>query len=367
MVKFKQAFRQLRDPRAANAQHPLVEILFIALAAVLCGAQGPSDMARFGEAKESFLRTLLPLEHGIPSHDTFGRVFGALDPAQFEHAFRKFVAAFAKANGVNLTGVISVDGKALRGAYARGKSATPLHLVNVFANEARMALASRKAPGRNEAEAAIEVLATLCLKGSIVTTDALHCTRRFAAGVLAKDGNYVLALKKNQKGLFAEAERCFARRGKRSTSTKLEPSTHGRREWRRATVIRNTTLAVSGKFPGIAAVARITSRRSLHGQPAGNTVKRYYLLSTCMPAAKLLRIARSHWAIENQLHWVLDVVFNEDASRVRNGYAPENFSVLRKIALNVVRAHPAKMSLRQKIKTAGWSDTFLRELFGHMR
>lgn len=367
MSRFKQAFRHLPDPRAANAQHPLMEILFIALAAVLCGAQGPCDMARFGQAKESFLRTVLPLEHGIPSHDTFGRVFSMLDPGQFERAFRKFVVAFAKSNGVKLTGVISVDGKALRGAYDRGKSATPLHLVNVFASEARMALASRKAPGRNEAEAAIEVLATLDLKDSIVTADALHCTQSFAAGVLAKKGNYVLALKKNQKRLFAEAESCFARRGKRSKSTKLEPSTHGRREWRSATVIRTRTLDASGKFPGIGAVARITSRRRLHGQPAGSTSKRYYLLSTYMPAEKLLRIARSHWAIENQLHWMLDVVFKEDDSRVRNGNAPENFAALRRIAINIVRAHPAKWSMRQKIKTAGWSDEFLRELLGYMR
>jgi predicted transposase YbfD/YdcC len=324
-------------------------------------------MAQFGRAKEGLLRTLLPLEHGIPSHDTFGRVFQVLDPKKFERVFRGFMAAFAEANGVDLTGVIAVDGKALRGAYERGKSATPLHLVNVFASEARMALATRKAPGRNEVEAAIEVLGLLCLEGSIVTADALHCNRGFAAAVLARGGDYVLALKKNQNKLFAAVERCFLRRGVRSTGEKLEPATHDRREWRRATVIRNKTLAVSEKFPGIAALARITSRRRVRGQRAGIPVTRYYLLSAYMPAVKLLRVARSHWAIENQLHWILDVVLSEDASRVRKDNAPENFATLRKLALNIIRTHPAKLSMRQKIKTAGWDDNFLRDLFGYMR
>ena len=294
-------------------------------------------------------------------------MFQVLDPTQFERVFRAFMAAFAEANGVDLTGVIAVDGKALRGAYERGKGATPLHLVNVFASEARMALATRKAPGRNETDAAIEVLGLLCLEGSIVTADALHCNRGFAAGVLARGGDCVLALKKNQSKLFEAVERCFQRRGVRSTSEKLEPSTHDRREWRRATVIRDKALTVSEKFPGIAALARITSRRHVRGQSADKPVTRYYLLSVYMPAGKLLRVVRSHWAIENQLHWILDVVLSEDASRVRKDNAPENLATLRKLALNILRAHPAKLSMRQKIKTAGWDDNFLRSLFGHMR
>jgi len=367
MVKFGRIFRRLRDPRAANAQHQLVEVLFIALAAVLCGAQGPSDMAQFGRAKEGLLRTILPLEHGIPSHDTFGRVFRALDPVQFERVFRHFMAAFAKTNHLDLTGVVAIDGKALRGAYERGQSATPMHLVNVFATEARMALASHKAPGRNEAQGAVEVLAMLCLKDSIVTADALHCSRPFATAVLARGANYVLALKKNQSRLFAAVERRFARRSARSTAHTLEPSTHDRREWRRATVIRDKTLAVGERFPGIAALARITSRRRLRGQRAEKPFTRYYLLSTYMPAGKLLRVVRSHWAIENQLHWILDVVFNEDKSRVRKDNAPENLATLRKLALNIIRAHPEKMSMRQKIKCAAWDDAFLLGLLGHMR
>src|SRR5438067_50625 len=148
MGKFRKLFRQLPDPRAANARHDLLEVLFIALAAVLCGAESCSDMADFGQSKEGLLRLFLRLEHGVPSHDTFSRVFRLLKPQAFEFAFRQFMAGFAKANGLKLTGVVAIDGKALRGAYERGGRANPLHLVNVFAVDARMALAQQKAPGR---------------------------------------------------------------------------------------------------------------------------------------------------------------------------------------------------------------------------
>src|SRR5208282_3149659 len=248
MGKFKKVFRRLDDPRAANASHELVEVLFIALAAVLCGAQSAADMALFGRSKEPLLRGLLRLEHGIPSHDTFSRIFRLLDPEAFEKAFRRFMAAFAKSNRLELTGVIAIDGKALRGAYERGRSATPIHMVNVFAVQARMALASRKAPGRNEALGALEVLDILCLKRCIVTADALHCHRKFAARVLVREGDYVLALKENQSKLFAAVAGCFARAGTRSSAERLEPSTHDRREWRRATVMRNSTLAATQNF-----------------------------------------------------------------------------------------------------------------------
>src|ERR1700747_1774178 len=198
MRRFKKVFRDLPDPRAPNAQHDLLEILVIALAAVLCGAKGPTDMALFGRSKEKVLRQFLRLQHGIPSHDTFGRVLRALDPTAFEQGFRRFMAAFAKANGIELTGVVALDGKAVRGAYERGKASTPLHMVNVFAAEARMALAARKAPGRNEAQGALEVLRMLSLEDCIVTGDALHCNRHFAATVLKRGGHYVLAPKENQ-------------------------------------------------------------------------------------------------------------------------------------------------------------------------
>jgi predicted transposase YbfD/YdcC len=367
MGKLKRFFKRLRDPRADNASHELLEILVIALAATLCGAEGASDMADFGVHKEDLLRRFLPLEHGIPSHDTFSRVFRMLEPVAFEQMFRCFMAAFSKFHRLDLSGVIAIDGKSLRGAYERGKSATPMHLVNAFAAQARIALASRKAPGRNEAQAALEVLKMLRLKHCTVTADALFCSRAFAATVLEQGGNYVLALKKNQKNLFAAVASCFSRSGARDTAEQLQPSTHDRREWRKATVIRNKTLATSQNFPGIVAIARVTSRRQETARPADKPAVRYFVLSRYVSAEKLLQTVRSHWSIENQLHWVLDVVLKEDADRSRKDGAPENLAVMRKLALNLLSAHPAKMSIRRKIKAAALDETFLLSLLGHMR
>jgi predicted transposase YbfD/YdcC len=367
MQKFRKIFRDLPDPRAPNAVHDLLDIIVIALAATLCGAQGATDMALFARSKENLLRQLLPLECGIPSHDTFSRVLRALDPQAFEQTFRTFMAAFAKANGIKLTGVIAVDGKALRGAYERGRSTTPLHMVNVFAAEARMALASRKAPGRNEAKGALDVLRMLSLEGCIVTGDALHCNRPFAETVLKRGGHYALALKQNQGKMFDAVARRFARAGERSVAKQLEPSTHDRHESRRATVIRNTNIAAANRFPGVVAIARVTSRRRLHGSRADKPAVRYYLLSKYIPAKRLLQIVRSHWGIENRLHWMLDVVFDEDANRSRKDNAPENLAILRRLAINIIRSHPAPFSMRQKIKSAGWDDAFLLDLLSHMR
>lgn len=367
MEKFRRAFGKLRDPRAANAQHELLEILFIALAAMLCGAQSASDMELFGRSKEGFLGQFLRLEHGIPSHDTFSRVFRLLNPAAFECHFRRFVAAFAKANRRSLTGVVAVDGKAMRRAYERGGSATPIQMVNVFAAEARMALATRRAPGRNEALGAVEVLDLLCLEGCIVTADALHCNRAFAAKVLEHEADYVLALKQNQGKLFDLVASRFTRQGPRRSAEQLQPATHDRREQRRATVIRDSSLALSQNFPGIVALGRITSRRRQLGGRAEPVAVRYFLLSKYLTPRQLLLTVRSHWSIENQLHWILDVNFDEDGCRARKDNAPENLAILLRLAVNIVRSSTNPVSMRQKIKRAAWDDSYLLELLAQMR
>jgi predicted transposase YbfD/YdcC len=367
MQKFSKAFRRMPDPRADNARHDLLEVLFIALAATLCGAESCSDMADFGQSKEELLRLVLRLEHGIPSHDTFSRVFRLLKPRAFELAFRRFMAAFAKANGLKLTGVVAVDGKALRGAYERGGKATPLQMVNVFAVDARLALAQQKASGRNETAGALEVLDLLSLEGCIVTADALHCTRAFAAAVRERGGDYVLAIKANRGRLFTAVTQQFARSGQRSTAEQIERSTHDRCEVRRATIMRNTSLANLYRFPGAAAVGRVTLRRRLRGQRADAPFVRYYLLSRYISPKRLLHIARSHWGIENRLHWVLDVHFAEDRNRSRRDNAPENLAILRRLALNILRTHPDRASLRRKIKRAGWDNAFLMAMLSHMR
>jgi predicted transposase YbfD/YdcC len=367
MGKFRKIFRRVPDPRADNARHDLVEVLVIALAAMLCGADTCSDMAEFGQAKEGLLRLFLRLEHGIPSHDTFSRVFRLLKPEAFEAAFRRFMAAFAKANQLKFSGVVAIDGKALRGAFARGQRATPLHMVNVWAVEARMALAQQKAPGRNEIAGALEVLDLLSLDGCIVTADALHCHRKMATKVLERGADYVLAIKANRGPLFTAVLGQFTRSGKRTVAGQLEPSSHGRRESRQATVMRNTSLAAVHGFPGVVAIGRITSRRRLHGNPAQPPVVRHYLLSKYMSAKRLLQVTRSHWSIENQLHWILDVHFDEDGNRARKDNAPENLAILRRLALNILQSHPDPKPIRRKIKRAGWDDAFLLAMLSHMR
>jgi predicted transposase YbfD/YdcC len=367
MKAFKRVFQGLPDPRAGNVRHDLCEVLFIALAATLCGADSCSEMAEFGQSKEGFLRGFLRLEHGIPSHDTFSRVFRLLKPEAFEKAFRRFISAFAKTHKLTLTGVVAVDGKALRGAFKRGRRSTPLHMVNVWAVEARMSLAQCKAPGRNESAGALEVLAMLDLEDCIVTADALHCHRGFAAMVLDRGGDYVLALKNNQSKLFAAASRRFARSGVRSTAERIEFSTHDRREVRRATVVRGVGFGTEDGFPGVKALGRITSRRRSHDKPSEPPLVRYFLLSKYVSAKRLLAIVRSHWGIENKLHWVLDVIMNEDRNRARTDHAPENLATLRRLALNVLRTHPDDKSMRRKIKRAGWDDAFLMSIISHMR
>lgn len=363
MGKLKSFFRKLRDPRAANARYELLEILIIALAATLCGAKSATDMADFGRRKQDFLRRFLPLPHGTPSHDTFCDVFRALDPKGFEQVFRRFVAAFARFHRLDLDGVIAIDGKSLRGAYERGQSATPMHLVNAFAGKARLALAARKAPRRKELDAALEILQMLRLKRKIVTADALFCSRPFARTVLDHGGHYVLALKGNQGRLYANAVSRFAHKGERATAQELLEVSHDRRELRKAAVMRDSALAAKHNFPGIAAIGRISSWRKRTGAPADKPFVRYFLLSKYVSAKRLLAIVRSHWSIENTLHWVLDVDLAEDAHRARKDHAPENFAVLRRLALNLLQAHPAEISIRRKMNAAAWDDNFLLSLF----
>src|SRR5881396_3598716 len=202
MEEFSDHFADVADPRAANARHDFLEVIFIALAAVLCGAEDCTDMALFGRAKLDLLRQVLKLEHGAPSHDTFSRVFRLLAPEPFEAAFTRFSAAFAG----TLQGVVAIDGKALRGAYERGRKAVPLHLVNIWAAEARLVIGQRLAPGRNEVLGAQQALALLSLDGCIVTADALHCRADTAQVILDTGADYALAVKANQPTLLAKAQ-----------------------------------------------------------------------------------------------------------------------------------------------------------------
>jgi predicted transposase YbfD/YdcC len=362
MEKFRSIFREVPDPRAENARHDLVEILVIALAAVLCGADSCADMAEFGCAKQGLLRQFFELQHGIPSHDTFSRVFRLLDPQAFEPVFRRFMAELA----TDLRGVVAIDGKALRGAFERGRKTTPLHLVNVWAAEARLAIAQRLAPNRNEVAAALEVLALLSLDGCTVTADALHCHAAMAQRIVDGGGQYALALKDNRSALFAAAQALLEPKAKKPQPEQVLLGSHGRNERRSAIVVRAAGLARKHNFPGIAALARIELHRQT-GDKDDPPLVRYFLLSKAWSPRRVLAITRAHWSIENQLHWVLDVVFDEDRARNRKDYGPENLAILRKLALNILRSHPSTASIRRKIKRCAWEDSFLLSMLAHMR
>ena len=358
MDDFSAYFGEVDDPRAGNARHNLLELIFVALAAVLCGAEDCTDMAEFARAKLGLLRQVVDLEHGPPSHDTFSRVFRLLDPEPFEAAFARFTAAFAGA----LEGVVAIDGKALRGAYERGRKATPLHLVNVWAAEKRLVIGQRLAPGRNEVAGVLEVLTLLRLDGCIVTADALHCRPDTAQAILATGADYALAIKENRPKLLASAKALIARGEQADVATIRSGPAHDRTEIRHAIVVPAEAL----DFPGIAAVGQVETCRRNAGRDEP-PVKRWFLLSRPLTAKRLIEVARAHWTIENQLHWVLDVAFDEDAARSRKDHAPQNLALIRKLALNILRTHPDKGSIKGKIKRAGWNDAFLLSMLGHMR
>lgn len=358
MERFSSFFSEVEDPRAGNARHDLLELMFIALAAVLCGAEDCTDMALFASSKLALLRQVLTLKHGAPSHDTFSRVFRLVKPEPFEAAFAKFTRAFAG----SLTGVVAIDGKALRGAYERGCRATPLHLVNVWAAEARLVIGQRLAPGRNEVLGAQQALALLDLRGCLVTADALHCRADTAQAILDAGADYALALKGNQPRLLEKARALIAAADPAGEAVDGPSLAHDRIEGRAALVAEAHGL----DFPGLAAVARVETHRKTAGEPEP-VIVRYFLLSARLSAERMLDVARTHWTIENQLHWVLDVAFDEDRARSRKDNAPQNLALLRKLALNLLRAHPEKGSIKGKIKRAGWDDAFLLSLLGHMR
>jgi predicted transposase YbfD/YdcC len=349
-------------------RHDLSELLFVAFAAVLCGAESCEDMAEFGTAKEAVLRQVLRLQHGIPSHDTFSRVFRLLDPEPFEAAFRKFTAAFAArlSGQVGSAGQhIALDGKSLSGAFESGARATPLHLVTAWAVDQRLVLAQRQAPGRSEVAAALDVVALLDLQAATVTADALHGSRKMAQAIRQRGGDYVLALKGNRGPLYHETVALLA--DARPTASETgDKAVHGRCEQRQAVVLPvPPDWPLHFKFDGLAAVARIDALRRI-GQTEQRQ-RRYFVLSRQMSATNVLRIVRGHWGIENQQHWLLDVAFDEDRARTRKDHAATNLALLRRLALNLLQADTHKASIRRKIKRAGWQDAYLFSLLAQMR
>jgi predicted transposase YbfD/YdcC len=289
-------------------------------------------------------------------------VFRLLEPAPFEAAFTRFAAGF----GTRLRGVVAIDGKALRGAFRRGSKASPLHMVNIWASQTRLAIASKLAPNRNEIAGALEALALIALEGCIVTADALYCRADIASAIIGKGGHYVLGLKANQPGILRLVEERLAASRASASAASGPLLAHDRTETRTARTVAIKGLAGICGIPGACAAGVITSlRRMADGRE--ETITRYFLLSRRMGPRRLLGVVRAHWGIENQLHWMLDVVFEEDASRTRTGNGPPNLSLLRKLALNILRSAPVKGSVKARIKRAAWNNDALGFLLAHMR
>jgi predicted transposase YbfD/YdcC len=364
---------EVEDPRAANAEHRLLDILVIALFASLCGAKTGVEMAAFGKAREAFLRQFLALPHGIPSHDTFSRLFRLLAPAALERLLRRVAAAMGQAAG----GALALDGKSLRRGYEKGQAHAPPMTVSVFAAKTRLTLAHGVAEGGNEVEAVLAALKLVDVKGCTVTADALHCHAEMARRVHQAGGDYVLCLKRGQSKLHAEVEAACANANPRLAIAGTSDDGHGRQEERECIVVPFKQTGKRNRFPGLKACARIVSERTqqvrtrIKGESLCKTVTttatRYYLLSRRLAPAEVLDVVRQHWGIENRLHWRLDMVFDEDRARTRKDHAPANLALLRRLTMNILQSHPSKASINVKRQTAGWNEQFFFELFAHMR
>ena len=360
-------FREVRDPRDFNARHDLSAMLFIALAATLCGAKSCVDIADFASANEDEMSKIVDLPHGAPSHDCFSRLFRVLDPDELAEAFTRFAKLLREGLGLDAAkGVVAVDGKRLRRGYERGRSCIPPLMVSVWDADTRLSLATLGAPGGDEVAATLAALKGVVLKGAIVTGDALHCHPRMAKVVRERKAHYAFKLKGNHGPLFNCALAAFAAAetsGELTSFTHSEAA-HDRHEQRRASVIARPAEAPA--FPDLAAFGRIEAeRRRADGKLS--KMAHYVVMSKVLPPARMLEVVRAHWTVENQLHWQLDVVFDEDDARSRKNYAPTNLGVLRRMALDILRAHPDNRSIARKMKLAAWKKEFFYELFAHMR
>ena len=360
MEGFAACFEDLEDPRTGNAGlHDLLEILMIALCTVLSGGQTAVDMAIFAREKEPFLREFLRLKHGLPSHDTFSRVFRLLDPEQFGACFQRFMARLAETS----QGVIAIDGKVVRRSFDKASGKSPLHMVSAWGCDQRLVLAQIATDAKsNEITAVPKLLRMLCLKGTIVTVDALNCQRGIARQIIEQGGDYAMALKGNQ-GTLHDDVRTFLDdpKAEATTANTTVDGDHGRIETRSAIVSTHTDwLQEQHQWPGLKAVAKVTRIRESADKTSTETA--YYLLSRPLSADHFNLVARSHWGVENRLHWCLDVVMDEDRDRTRKDNGPQNLAVLRHIALNVMRKDPKKASLRAKFKIAAWNNNYLVSL-----
>jgi predicted transposase YbfD/YdcC len=368
-MDFLDIFGQLDDPRIDRKKlHPMPEILLLTLCAVICGAESWDDIETFGYAKVEFLRRYLPYVHGIPSDDTLRRFFRAIDPTQFQRLFIEWIRAWLHPEVADK--VVAIDGKTLRGS--RDGEQLPIHLVSAFASEAGIVLGQTKTHEKsNEITAIPELLEWLDVRGAIVTIDAMGCQKAIAEKIVDQGGDYLLALKGNQSSLQDDVRLHFEEPSPQASSQMEQAETldkgHGRVEVRRCCVSTDIDWLKERhpEWSNLNSIVAITSER--HTGETVNQETRYFISSALIPAERMLAVVRLHWGIENQLHWVLDMSFGEDQSRIRKGNAPSNVAIIRHAALNMIRAAKTKrMSIKRMRKAAGWDDSLLTDVLAQV-
>lgn len=359
-------FADLDDPRDERGKdHRLLDIVAIAICAVICGAEGWVDIELYGQAKQEWFGTFLSLNNGIPSHDTFARVIARLDPEQMQACFISWIRAISQ---VSAGEIIAIDGKTVRHSYDRANGKGAIHRVSAWASANRLVLGQRKVDEKsNEITAIPQLLHVLAIEGCIVTIDAMGTQKEIASAIIDKGADYVLALKGNQGGLFEDVQWLF----EQAQATQFQDVAHdfaqtidkghGRIETRRCWTLSESELDYLIQKPqwkGLQTVVMLQSERRINGQVSTQT--RYYISSLASHAANIAAAIRTHWTVENHLHSVLDVSFDEDACRIRKDHAPQNLSLLRHLALNLLgQDKSTKAGIAAKRKKAGWDDAYL--------
>lgn len=358
-------FASLEDPRiSSKSEHKLLDIIVIAVCGVICHADDWVSIAQFGRAKEEWLRGFLELPNGIPSHDTFNRVFSRLSPTQFQRCFAGWVQALSG----TYEGLIAIDGKRLRRSHDRSEEKSAIHMVSAWASDNALVLGQVKTDEKsNEITAIPQLLELLALEGCLVTIDAMGCQKAIAQQIVDQGGDYLLALKGNQPGLQEQVWTAFETaeavdfKGYTVDMLTTEDKGHGRQEVRRYCVLGTQDLLETSDWPNLNRIGVVESERTVQGKTT--TEMRYYISSRALDAKRFAHAVRGHWGIENGLHWVLDVAFDEDQCRVRKGYGAENLAVIRHIALNAIKQEKtAKLGVQNKRLRAGWDHAYLAKI-----
>ncbi len=370
VVLFEGHFEQVDDPRiVGRTTHSLHSILFIAVAATVAGADGPEDMAMFAEHKQDWLEQFIDLSNGVPSHDTIGRVLGLIKPKQFQDAFLAWIGSLSSLHDADGKPIfVPIDGKTMRGSYTNADKSDMLHIVSAWASHQGITLGQVAVDSKsNEITAIPQLLEMLELKGTIVSIDAMGCQRKIAAKIINGGGDYVLQVKGNQPSLQAAIEASFAEASASNRLSKARRRTtneksRGRRETRDYTImpLPESMASFDKQWSKLTSIGRVERHIERDGKATNETS--YYICSIDAKVCLFSESARSHWSIENSLHWVMDVVFGEDSSRIHTGHAAENMSFLRRFVTTLLKRDTSKSSLKQKRKEAAWDTRFLEKL-----